>query len=552
MTSNNHEKKYENNFIEPIIEAYREKNPTATIVTRFPPEPNGYLHIGHAKSICLNFTMAEMYQGKCNLRFDDTNPEKENIDFVESIQKDVAWLADSAWDKVCFASDYFEALHEMAVQLIQSGHAYIDSQNAEEIRLNRGTLTKPGVESPYRNRSVDENLALFADMKAGKFTEGSHVLRAKIDMQSSNINLRDPILYRVRFGHHFRTGDAWCIYPMYDFTHGLSDMIEGVTHSLCTLEFEDHRPLYNWFLEVLDTANQPRQIEFSRLQLEYTVLSKRRLIALVESGMVNGWDDPRMPTIAGLRRRGIPAQAIREFCYKIGVNKKDAVIEMNYFDGIVRDHLNSTAERRMAVLEPIKVTLSNYPADKTELLSVQNHPQNEEFGRREVPFTQTLYIEREDFQEVAPSKFKRLKRGGEVRLRGAYVIRCDDVVKNEAGEIVELICSYDENTLGKKPEGRSVKGVIHWVSAKEGMPATVNKFDRLFTDPAPGASEDFLALVNQNSLTVLNTAVVEPSLSESEVETVYQFERLGYFAVDKDSNSNQLIFNQTVGLRDSY
>lgn len=544
-------RKYENNFIEPIIEADINNNPAASVITRFPPEPNGYLHIGHAKSICLNFTMAEQYNGKCNLRFDDTNPEKENISYVESIQNDVAWLVGESWDKVCFASDYFDALYDMAVQLIKSGHAYVDSQNAEEIRLQRGTLTKPGVDSPYRNRSIEENLALFADMRAGKFDNGTHVLRAKIDMKSSNINMRDPVLYRVRHGHHFRTGDKWCIYPMYDFTHGLSDMLEAVSHSLCTLEFEDHRPLYDWFLQVLDTPNKPKQIEFSRLQLEYTVLSKRKLIALVESGVVNGWDDPRMPTIAGLRRRGIPAEAIREFCYKIGINKKDAVIEMNYFDGIVRDHLNLSAERRMAVLDPLKVTISNYPDAQVEMLNISNHPQKEELGSREVPFSKTLYIEKEDFQLEAPSKFKRLKLGGEVRLRGAYVIRCDEVIENDAGEIIELICSYDADTLGKKPEGRSVKGVIHWVSAEHGINAKINLFERLFTSPAPGASDDFLALVDTNSLVVNDKAVLEPSLAKAAPERVFQFERIGYFAVDKDSRDSELIFNRTVGLRDS-
>ncbi len=546
-------RKYENNFIEPIIDNALEQQPSLEIVTRFPPEPNGYLHIGHAKSICLNFTMAEQYGGRCNLRFDDTNPEKENIDYVTSIQKDVAWLVGGeAWDQLCFASDYFDQLYQMALQLIKTGYAYVDSQNAEEIRQSRGTLTEAGQNSPYRERSVDENLQLFEEMRTGQHDNGSLVLRAKIDMASPNLNLRDPVLYRVRHGHHFRTGDKWCIYPMYDFTHGLSDMIEGITHSLCTLEFEDHRPLYDWFLEVLDTPNKPQQIEFSRLQLENTVLSKRKLIALVESGAVEGWDDPRMPTLAGLRRRGIPAKAIREFCYKIGVNKKDSVIEMNFFDGIVRDHLNVTAHRRMAILDPIRVTLSNYPADRIESLNIKNHPQDDEQGSRVVPFTKTLYIERDDLQEEAPSKFKRLKLGGEVRLRGAYVIRCDEVIKNDNDEIIELICSYDPDTLGKKPEGRSVKGVIHWVSTDKAIPAKVKLFDRLFVDKSPAASDDFLSLVNVDSLTVVQNAQVEPDLLTTKPGQVYQFERIGYFATDDASTAEQLIFNRTVGLRDSY
>ncbi|PIE42253.1 MAG: glutamine--tRNA ligase [Gammaproteobacteria bacterium] len=537
------------NFIQDIIESDLRSGKHRAIQTRFPPEPNGFLHIGHAKSICLNFGLAKTYQGKCNLRFDDTNPEKESEIYMESIKEDVKWLGFD-WDKLCYASDYFDRLYEMAVELIDKGLAYVDSQSGEEIKSGRGSLSKPGTNSPYRNRPIAENRELFEKMRAGEFADGQVVLRAKIDMAAANMNLRDPVIYRVRRAHHYRTGDKWCIYPMYDFTHGQSDMLEGITHSLCTLEFEDHRPLYDWFISHLETTCEPRQIEFSRLQLEYTVLSKRRLIQLVEGGYVDGWDDPRMPTIAGIRRRGIPPSVIRDFCRKIGVTKKDAVIEMSFFEGLLRDTLNANAPRRMAVMKPLKVTITNYRGDG-EVLQIANHPQNPDMGKRDVSFSNTLYIEQDDFRETANKKFKRLKLGQEVRLRGAYVIRCDEVIKDEDGNPTELLCSYDADTLGKNPaDGRKVKGVIHWVDAGSCKPGAVVEYDRLFTMANPMQADHFTDAINPDSKKVHTAVMLEACLSEATSGTVFQFERIGYFAVDTESTPDALIFNETIGLRD--
>lgn len=538
-------------FIQEIIENDLKSGKHDAIQTRFPPEPNGYLHIGHAKSICLNFGLAIKYQGKCNLRFDDTNPEKESDIYMKSIKEDVKWLG-FQWDKLCYASDYFDDLYQMAVELIEKGLAYVDSQTGEQIRQTRGTLSQPGIDSPYRNRSIAENLQLFEQMKKGEFADGEVVLRAKIDMAAANMNLRDPVLYRVRRVEHYRTGDKWCIYPMYDFTHGQSDMLEFITHSLCTLEFEDHRPLYDWFLEHLDTPCTPRQIEFSRLQLEYTVLSKRRLIQLVEQNHVDGWDDPRMPTIAGLRRRGVPPSVIREFCQKIGITKTDATIELSFFEGLLRNELNNCAPRRMAVFNPLKVTISNYP-EQAETLQIANHPQHSEMGQRGVSFSNTLYIEQDDFREQANKKFKRLKLGEEVRLRGAYVIRCNEVIKDDSGQPIELICSYDPQTLGKNPaDGRKVKGVIHWVDAATAQNATVNSYDRLFTLANPMQAEHFIDAINKNSKSVNNNVKVEAQLAQANVGEAFQFERVGYFAPDLESTSNALVFNEIIGLRDTW
>ncbi|PID58761.1 MAG: glutamine--tRNA ligase [Gammaproteobacteria bacterium] len=538
-------------FIQEIVDNDLASGKHSTIHTRFPPEPNGYLHMGHAKSICLNFGLAAQYGGTCNLRFDDTNPEKESQHYMDAIKADVHWLG-FEWDKLCYASDYFDTLYNMALELIDKGLAYVDSQSGEAIRAGRGNLNQAGQNSPFRDRSVAENRELFEKMKNGDFADGEVVLRAKIDMSAPNMNLRDPVIYRVRRAHHYRTGDKWCIYPMYDFTHGQSDMLEGITHSLCTLEFEDHRPLYDWFIEHLETTCEPRQIEFSRLQLEYTVLSKRRLIQLVEDGHVDGWDDPRMPTIAGMRRRGIPPAVIRDFCAKIGITKKDATIEMSFFEGLLRDELNTTAPRRMAVLKPLKVTLTNYEGEG-ETLSIANHPQNADMGKRDVCFGKTLYIEQDDFREEANKKFKRLKLGAEVRLRGAYVIRCDEVIKDEAGNPVELLCSYDKDTLGKNPaDGRKVKGVIHWVDAASAKPATVVEYDRLFTLANPMEAEHFTDAINADSKTVRQDVLVEAGLQEAPAGEVFQFERIGYFTADSDSSAEALRFNETIGLRDTW
>ncbi|CZF77521.1 glutamine--tRNA ligase [Grimontia marina] len=541
------------NFIRQIIDKDLSGGVHNTVHTRFPPEPNGYLHIGHAKSICLNFGIAQDYQGQCNLRFDDTNPEKENIEFVESIKNDVNWLG-FQWDgEVCYSSDYFDRLHGYAVELIEKGLAYVEELSAEEIREYRGTLTEPGKHSPYRDRSVEENVALFEKMKNGEFAEGKACLRAKIDMASPFMVMRDPVLYRVRFVHHHQTGDKWCIYPMYDFTHCISDAIEGITHSLCTLEFQDNRRLYDWVLENITIECQPRQYEFSRLNLEYTVMSKRKLSQLVSENLVNGWDDPRMPTISGLRRRGYTPASIREFCKRIGVTKQDNTIEMSSLESCVRDDLNENAPRAMAVLDPIKLVIENYAESKIETLNAPNHPNKPEMGEREIPFSREIWIEAEDFREEANKKYKRLVLGKEVRLRNAYVVKAERCDKDADGKITTVYCTYDPETLGKDPsDGRKVKGVIHWVSADAGVEAEFRLYDRLFTQPNPGAADDFAATINPESLKVVN-GYVEPSLKVAEAEQGYQFERMGYFCADsKVSKKDALVFNRTVGLRDTW
>ncbi len=545
------------NFIRHIIEADIAKGKNdGRVATRFPPEPNGYLHIGHAKSIVLNFGIAQDYHGTCNLRFDDTNPHKENSEFVDAIEKDVHWLGYTP-DNVLFASDYFEKLYELACELIKKGKAYVCDLSAEEIREYRGTLTEPGRNSPYRDRSVEENLALFAAMRAGEFGDGEKVLRAKIDMASGNINLRDPTIYRIRHGVvHHQTGTEWCIYPMYDFTHCISDALEGITHSLCTLEFEDHRPLYDWYLDQLDLPCHPQQIEFSRLTLEHTVTSKRKLTELVEQGLVDNWDDPRMPTIAGMRRRGYTPASIREFCQRIGVTKSDNIVEMAMLEDCIRSDLNENAPRRMAVLHPLKIVIENYADDKVENLKSPNHPQNEAMGSRQIPFCRELYIDRNDFAEIPPKKFKRLIPGGEVRLRNAYVIRCEEIIKDEAGEIVELRCSYDPDTLGKNPEGRKVKGVIHWVSARHAISAEVRLYDRLFNHPTPDNSKDgkdYKEHINPDSLRTLSHCYLENNLATAEVGEGFQFEREGYFCLDPVKTSDgRPVFNRTITLRDTW
>jgi glutaminyl-tRNA synthetase len=546
------------NFIRKIVDddlkAGRNKG---RIATRFPPEPNGYLHIGHAKSICLNFGIAEDYDGTCNLRFDDTNPHKENIEYVEAIKEDVRWLGYDWDDRLFYASDYFEQLYGFAVELINSGKAYVCDLTAEEIRKYRGTLTVPGKDSPYRDRSIAESLDLFVRMRNGEFEDGSRVLRARIDMASPNINMRDPTLYRIRHGViHHQTGEEWCIYPMYDYTHPISDAIEGITHSICTLEFEDHRPLYDWVLDNVSTPCHPQQIEFSRLNLQYTVMSKRKLTELVSEGYVEGWDDPRMPTIAGMRRRGYSPASIRDFCDRIGVTKSENSVEMGMLEYSVREDLNAHAPRRMAVLHPLKVIITNYPEAQVETLDGANHPQDQSMGMRTLPFTREIYIDREDFREEASSKFKRLVTGGEVRLRNAYVIRCDEVLKDVCGEVTELHCSYDPTTLGANPEGRKVKGVIHWVSARFGVPAEMRLYDRLFSHPTPDATRDgknYKEYINPDSLHTLTQCIVEPGLAGSAPGESFQFEREGYFCRDTrlDTGSN-LVFNRTVTLRDSW
>ncbi len=543
------------NFIRSIIDEDLAAGRIQQVVTRFPPEPNGYLHIGHAKSIVLNFGIAQDYHGRCNLRFDDTNPAKEEEEFVAAIEHDVQWLG-YQWDELRFASDYFEQLYTYAIELIEKGLAYVCELSAEQTRAYRGTLKEPGKNSPYRDRSVAENLDLFQRMRAGEFEDGSRVLRAKIDMASPNMNMRDPVLYRIRRGLiHHQTGDAWCLYPMYDFTHPISDALEGITHSLCTLEFEDHRPLYDWVLEHITIACHPRQIEFSRLNLQYTVMSKRKLTQLVDEGLVEGWDDPRMPTIAGLRRRGYTPASIREFCRRIGITKSDNSVEMELLESCIREELEVSAPRRMAVLRPLKLTLSNYPEDKVESLTVVNHPKREEMGTRALPFSREIYIDRHDFTEVAPNKkFKRLVTGGEVRLRYGYVVRCDEVIKNAAGEVVELIGSYDPQTLGKNPQGRKVKGVIHWVSAEHGLPAEIRVYDRLLSHPAPDSDksvEDWKTHLNPRSLIRYTEARVEPALGEAESLARFQFEREGYFCRDSAA-TDSLVFNQVVALRDTW
>ncbi len=540
------------NFIRQIIDEDIANNKNnGAVVTRFPPEPNGYLHIGHAKSICLNFGIAEDYKGQCHLRFDDTNPHKENIEFVKSIQDDVSWLGFEWGGEVLFSSNYFEQLHDYAVELIKAGKAYVCDLNAEQVREYRGNLTQPGKDSPGRSRSVEDNLDLFARMRAGEFEDGAYVVRARIDMASPNMNMRDPTLYRIRHGVvHHQTGEEWCIYPMYDFTHPISDALEGITHSLCTLEFEDHRPLYDWLLDNISIDCHPQQIEFSRLNLEYTVMSKRKLTHLVSEGHVDGWDDPRMPTIAGLRRRGFTPASIRDFCDRIGVTKADNTVEMGVLESCIRDDLNASASRRMVVLNPLKVVLTDYAADKTEQLEAANHPQDDSLGTRKIPFSSELYIDRDDFMEVKPNKkFKRLVTGGEVRLRNAYVIRCDEVIKDEQGNIIELRCSHDAATLGANPEGRKVKGVIHWVSAKHALEANVHLYDRLYTSPNPSDETD----LNPDSVQILTGCQCEADLANARPGERFQFEREGYFCRDSAPNEDAVVrFNRTVTLRDTW
>ena len=524
------------------------------VATRFPPEPNGYLHIGHAKSICLNFGVARELRGTCNLRFDDTNPEKEDVEYVDAIQEDVRWLGFEWNGSPLYASDYFEQLYDYAVHLIQRGLAYVDSLSADEIREYRGTLTEPGKNSPYRSRSVEENLDLFARMRAGEFPDGSHVLRGKIDMASPNVTMRDPVFYRIRREHHHRTGDAWCIYPLYDFAHPLSDAIEHITHSLCTLEFEARRPLYDWLIENAPVPSKPRQIEFARLNLSYTVMSKRKLLELVREGHVSGWDDPRMPTIVGIRRRGYTPEAIRAFCERIGVAKRENLVDVALLEHAVREDLNKRAPRVMGVLRPLRVVIENYPEDQTEEFSLVNNPEDPAAGTRQVPFSKEIFIERDDFMEDPPKKFFRLAPGREARLRGAYFITCTGVVKDpRTGEIVELRCTYDPATRGgDAPDGRKVKATLHWVSARHAVDAEVRLYDRLFNSEQPGAAGDFRADLNPASLEVLTSAKVEPSVAAAAHGTRYQFERLGYFTVDPDSKPGSPVFNRTVTLKDTW
>jgi len=545
-------------FIRSIItEDLKANKNDGRVHTRFPPEPNGYLHIGHAKSMCLNFGIAAEFGGLCNVRFDDTNPTKEEEEFVESIKEDVRWLGFDWGDRLYYASDYFDQLYDYAVQLIKIGKAYVDDLAADEIREYRGSLTQPGKDSPYRTRSVEENLDLFERMRAGEFEDGSRVLRAKVDMASPNLNMRDPVMYRVLHASHHRTGDKWCIYPMYDFTHGQSDSIEGITHSICTLEFEDHRPLYDWFLDELKIFH-PQQIEFARLNLTYTIMSKRRLVELVEQGYVTGWNDPRMPTISGLRRRGYTPESIRNFCERIGVAKRDSTVDMALLEYSIREDLNKRASRVMAVLRPLRVVIDNYPEDRVEYLDAENNPEDPGMGSRKLPFSRVLYIEQEDFREDPPKKFFRLAPGREVRLKHAYYIKCERVVKDEkTGEVVELHCTYDPETRGGwSKDGRKVKGTLHWVSADQSLKAEVRLYDHLFVKPNPGGEKDvsdFKTLLNSNSLEALTSCRVEPGLADAEPGSRYQFLRQGYFCVDSiDSSADKLIFNRTVTLRDTW
>ena len=547
-------------FVREIVaEDLRSNKNASRVVTRFPPEPNGYLHIGHAKSICLNFGIAaENMGGVCHLRFDDTNPSKEDVEYVESIKSDVRWLGFDWGDHLCYSSDYFEVLYRYAVQLIKDGKAYVCSLSPQEIRDYRGTLTEPGRDSPYRTRSVEENLDLFERMRAREFEDGAHVLRAKIDMASPNLNMRDPVMYRILRAEHHRTGDRWCIYPTYDFAHGLSDSIEGVTHSVCTLEFEDHRPLYDWILDELNVDCHPQQIEFARLNLSHTVLSKRKLLKLVEEGHVTGWDDPRMPTLSGLRRRGYTPEAIRNFCERIGVAKRDSVVDIALLEHGVREDLNRRAPRVMAVLHPLRVVIDNYPEGQVEELEAVNNPEDLSMGTRKVPFSRVLYIERDDFREDPPAKFFRLAPGREVRLRYAYIVKCVDVVKDSAnGQVTEVHCTYDPQTRGgSAPEGRKVKGTVHWVSAAHSLGAEVRLYDHLFTPESPGNGDDgseHESMLNPRSLETLASCRVEPSLAGAAPGNRYQFERQGYFCVDSvDSSDVALVFNRTVSLRDSW
>ena len=542
-------------FIRNVVEADLTSGKHKAIVTRFPPEPNGYLHVGHAKSICLNFGLALDYQGRCNLRFDDTNPEKESEEYARSIQEDVQWLG-FQWDgEVRWASDYFEQLYLFAVELIKQGKAYVDDLTPEQMREYRGTLTEGGKNSPHRERSVAENLVLFARMRAGEFADGSRVLRAKIDMASGNINLRDPAIYRIRRVHHIRTGDQWCIYPMYDYTHCISDALEGITHSLCTLEFEDHRPLYDWVLDNITIPCHPQQIEFSRLELRYTITSKRKLLQLVNEKHVSGWDDPRMPTIQGMRRRGYTPQGIREFARRIGISKRENVVDMAVLEACVREDMEASAPRVMAVIKPLKVVVTNFVAGQTESRAAGFHPQHPEFGERVVPFAREIWIEADDFSEQPPDGWQRLTVGGEVRLRYSYVMRCDEVIKDSAGNITELRCSIDPETLGKNPVGRKVKGVIHWLSVEHALPAEIRLYDRLFTVPQPDADKDvdFCNYLNADSLTVVQ-GWVESAVNDAMPEMRYQFERLGYFCADRyeHQQGKKRVFNRTVTLKDSW
>ena len=544
-------------FIRNIVQEDLQSGKHQKIVTRFPPEPNGYLHIGHAKSIFLNFGLVKEFPGHCFMRFDDTNPINEDEEYVQAILKDVLWLGFDWKDLLTHASDYFQRLYDFAEDLIQQGKAYVDSQSQDSIREQRGTLTEPGTASPFRNRPIAKNLDLFRRMKSGEFDDGTHVLRAKIDMASPNINLRDPVIYRIRKVTHQRTGNDWCLYPMYDYTHCLSDALEGITHSLCTLEFEDHRPLYDWVLDQLDVPCHPRQIEFSRLNLQYTVLSKRRLIQLVEEGHVSGWDDPRLPTISGLRRRGYTPESLRLFAERIGVSKAESNIYMSVLEDCIREDLDSKAPRALAVLRPVKVIILNWPEDQVEELDAPVHQQFPDRGRRSIPMSREIFIEEDDFNEDPPEGFHRLVPGGEVRLRNAYVIRCDKVVRDASGKITELHCIYDPNTArGRKPEGRKVKGIIHWVSAAHAIPAEVRLYDRLFSEPTPGSDnpdKNFLLDLNQNSMEILAQAWLEPNLKKADAGTAYQFERLGYFCLDsRDSKTDSLVFNRIVTLRDSW
>ena len=541
------------NFIQKIIDEHNSSGKFNNKVhTRFPPEPNGYLHIGHAKAICLNFNIAEEYNGKCNLRFDDTNPIAEEEEFVRSIQEDVKWLGFDWEDRLCFASDYFQQMYEYAIQLIQKDSAYVCELTTDEIKNTRGTLNEPGSESPYRNRSVNESLDLFKRMRSGEFENGSKTLRAKIDMGHPNMNMRDPVIYRILHAHHHRTKDEWCIYPMYDWAHGLEDSIEGVTHSLCSLEFEDHRPLYDWYLDELG-AYHPQQIEFARLNLSYTVMSKRKLKTLVENKHVKGWDDPRMPTISGFRRRGYTPEAIRNFMEEVGVAKRDNVMDVAKLESSLRSDLNQRSLRRMAVLNPLKVVITNYPEDKEEFVTAKNNPEDESTGTRELSFSRELYIEKDDFLEDPPKKFFRLSPGNEVRFKFAYYITCNDVIKDDDGNIVELHCSYDKETKGgRSSDGRKVKGTIHWVSAKHCFPAEVRLYDRLFSSISPDSETDYLDSINTDSLEILTNCLVEPDLQQLSTDIPVQFERIGYFFKDSDSNRNSLIFNRTVALRDNW
>ena len=540
-------------FIRDIIDADIAAGRNAEVVTRFPPEPNGYLHIGHAKAIWLNFGVAQEYGGRCHLRFDDTNPTKEEQEYIDAIKRDVRWLGFDWGPYLYYASDYFEQLYQWAEYLIREGKAYVDDLPAEEMRAMRGTLTEPGRNSPYRDRPVAENLDLFRRMRAGEFPNGARVLRAKIDMASGNMNLRDPVLYRILHAEHPRTGVKWCIYPTYDFAHGQSDAIEGVTHSLCSLEFEDHRPLYDWLIDNLPVPSRPRQYEFARLNLTYTVLSKRFLTELVREGRVTGWDDPRMPTLAGLRRRGVPAPAVRDFVRRAGVARANSVVDVAMFEHSVREHLNKAAPRRMAVLRPLKLVIANYPSGQTEELEAVNNPEDPAAGSRRIPFAHELYIERDDFMEQPPKNFFRLSPGREVRLRYAFFVTCREAVKNPAGDVVELICTYDSATRGgNSPDGRKVKATLHWVAAAHSLPAEIRLYNPLFTRPDPGVGGDFLADLNPRSLETLSEARVEPSLSASLPEESVQFERQGYFCADPDRSPQRLVFNRTVGLRDSW